>query len=69
LSLTRPNSAAGAPEALIILFTLAIAGFESTSLVLEERVDHDIALSSARAEVDRKKRCAADITISVSMYL
>jgi hypothetical protein len=30
--------------------------------VLEERVNHDIALSSERDEVDRKKRHAADDT-------
>jgi hypothetical protein len=30
--------------------------------VLEERVNHDIALSSERDEVDRKKRHAADTT-------
>jgi hypothetical protein len=30
--------------------------------VLEERVNHDIALSSERDKVDRKKRHAADTT-------
>jgi hypothetical protein len=30
--------------------------------VLKERVNHDIALSSRKDEVDRKKRRAADIT-------
>jgi hypothetical protein len=32
------------------------------AVVLEERVNHDIALSSERDEVDRKKRHAADTT-------
>jgi hypothetical protein len=32
------------------------------SVVLEERVNHDIALSSGRDEVDRKKRHAPDTT-------
>jgi hypothetical protein len=36
--------------------------------VLEERANHDISLSRQRAEADRKKRHAADIFISVSMY-
>jgi hypothetical protein len=31
-------------------------------IVLKERVNHDIALSSERDEVDRKKRHAADTT-------
>jgi hypothetical protein len=31
-------------------------------VVLEERVNHDIALSLEREEVDRKKRHAADTT-------
>jgi hypothetical protein len=33
-----------------------------SSYVLKERVNHDIALSSGRDEVDRKKRHAADTT-------
>jgi hypothetical protein len=39
---------------------LAINNLHSS--VLEERVNHDIALSSERDEVDRKKRHAADTT-------
>jgi hypothetical protein len=39
-----------------------IHSFTRRCTVLEERVNHDIALSSERDEVDRKKRHAADTT-------
>jgi hypothetical protein len=37
-------------------------GYKKGGYVLEERVNHDIALSSERDEADRKKRHAADTT-------
>jgi hypothetical protein len=39
-----------------------LAALPAIHIVLKERVNHDIALSSERDEVDRKKRHAADTT-------
>jgi hypothetical protein len=45
---------------LLHMFMTTVARPQWT--VLKERVNHDIALSSERDEVDRKKRHAADTT-------